>query len=140
MRSTASCWSTRRAASALSRRPALVESELAQRLTAAGDLPAPVRGRSSRRSRYFPIEPSIDLRADERGRQFLLSVVANDRTGLLYSIARVLGRYRINLHTARITTLGERVEDMFTDRAATRCENRREQLKFETDLLAALST
>ena len=69
----------------------LVESELAQRLTAAGELPAPVRGRSSRRSRYFPIEPSIDLRADERGRQFLLSVVANDRTGLLYGIARVLG-------------------------------------------------
>ena len=117
----------------------LVESELAQRLTAAGDLPAPVRGRSSRRSRYFPIEPSIDLRADERGRQFLLSVVANDRTGLLYSIARVLGRYRISLHTARITTLGERVEDVFLiDGDALR--NRREQLQFETDLLAALAT
>ena len=98
-----------------------------------------MRGRSSRRSRYFPIEPSIDLRADERGRQFLLSVVANDRTGLLYSIARVLGRYRISLHTARITTLGERVEDVFLiDGDALR--NRREQLQFETDLLAALAT
>jgi len=115
----------------------LVEAELAQRLAARGELPAPVRGRSSRRSRYFPIEPSIDLRPDERGRQFLLSVVANDRTGLLYSIARVLGRYRISLHTARITTLGERVEDVFLiDGEAL--HNEREQLQFETDLLAAL--
>jgi [protein-PII] uridylyltransferase len=115
----------------------LVETELAQRLARPGELPPPVRGRASRRSRYFPIEPSVDLRPGERGRQFMLSVVANDRTGLLYSIARVLGRYQISLHTARITTLGERVEDVFLiDGEALR--NEREQLQFETDLLAAL--
>ncbi|MFO1299775.1 MAG: [protein-PII] uridylyltransferase [Burkholderiaceae bacterium] len=115
----------------------LVETELAQRLARPGELPPPVRGRASRRSRYFPIEPSVDLRPGERGRQFMLSVVANDRTGLLYSIARVLGRYRISLHTARITTLGERVEDVFLiDGEALR--NERQQLQFETDLLSAL--
>ncbi|MEB2336376.1 MAG: bifunctional uridylyltransferase/uridylyl-removing protein, partial [Burkholderiales bacterium] len=114
-----------------------VENELAQRLARPGELPPPVRGRASRRSRSFPIEPSVDLRPDERGRQFLLSVVANDRTGLLYAIARVLGRYRIDLHTARITTLGERVEDVFLiDGEALR--NPREQLQFETALLAEL--
>jgi len=115
----------------------LVETELAQRLARPGELPPPVRGRASRRSRYFPIEPSVDLRPGERGRQYMLSVVANDRTGLLYSIARVLGRYRVSLHTARITTLGERVEDVFLiDGEAL--HNEREQLQFETDLLAAL--
>jgi hypothetical protein len=40
-------------------------------------------------------------------------VAANDRTGLLYSIANVLAKYRINLHTAKVMTLGERVEDVF---------------------------
>jgi [protein-PII] uridylyltransferase len=40
-------------------------------------------------------------------------VSANDRTGLLYAIASVLARYRINLHTAKVMTLGERVEDVF---------------------------
>jgi [protein-PII] uridylyltransferase len=40
-------------------------------------------------------------------------VAANDRTGLLYSIANVLTKYRINLHTAKVMTLGERVEDVF---------------------------
>ncbi len=49
----------------------------------------------------------------------------------------MLGRYRISLHTARITTLGERVEDVFLiDGEAL--HNEREQLQFETDLLAAL--
>ncbi|MBN9430778.1 MAG: HD domain-containing protein, partial [Burkholderiales bacterium] len=115
----------------------LVETELTQRLSERGALPPPVRGRVSRRSRYFPIEPAVDLRPDERGRRYLLSVTANDRTGLLYSIARVLGRYQISLHTARITTLGERVEDVFLiDGEAL--QKPREQLQFETDLLAAL--
>jgi hypothetical protein len=55
----------------------------------------------------------VDLRPDERGQYYLLSVSANDRTGLLYSIANVLAKYRINLHTAKVMTLGERVEDVF---------------------------
>jgi len=115
----------------------LVETELARRLAAGGELPPPVHGRSSRRSRHFPIEPSIDLRPDERGRQYLLSVVANDRTGLLYAIARVLVRHGIGLDAARITTLGERVEDVFLiDGPAL--GHAREQLRFETALLEAL--
>jgi UTP:GlnB (protein PII) uridylyltransferase len=38
---------------------------------------------------------------------------ASDRVGLLYSIARVLAHHEINLQLAKITTLGERVEDTF---------------------------
>jgi [protein-PII] uridylyltransferase len=66
-----------------------------------------------------------------------MSIVANDRTGLLYRIARVLARYRINVQTARITTLGERVEDVFLiDGDAL--ERPRESLQFQTALLDAL--
>src|SRR5690606_22843515 len=112
-----------------------VQDELAQRLSERGELPAPVHGRVSRRSRHFPIEPSVDLRPDERGRRFLLSVVANDRTGLLYGIARVLAQYRLSVHTARIATLGERVEDVFLIEGEA-LQRPRQQLQFETDLLA----
>jgi len=115
----------------------LVETELAQRLAVRGELPPPVHGRSSRRSRYFPIEPTIDLRPDERGHQYLLSVVANDRTGLLYAIARVLVGHGISLDAARIATLGERVEDVFLIDGAALLDARA-QSRFETDLLAAL--
>ncbi len=114
-----------------------VQEELAQRLAERAPLAPPVEGRSSRRSRHFPIEPSVELQADERGQRFLLSIVANDRTGLLYRIARVLAHYRINVQTARITTLGERVEDVFLiDGEAL--GRPRESRQFQGELLGAL--
>ncbi|MES2148850.1 MAG: [protein-PII] uridylyltransferase [Pseudomonadota bacterium] len=115
----------------------LIEHELCDLLTSGAPLPAPTRGRLSRLSRTFPITPTVDLRPDERGQYYLLSIAANDRTGLLYAIANVLTRYRINLHTAKIMTLGERVEDVFLVDGAV-LNNQRNQIQFETDLLDAL--
>jgi len=115
----------------------LIEHELARLLTSLAPLPAPVKGRLSRLSRTFPITPVVDLRPDERGQYYLLSISANDRNGLLYAIASVLAKHRINLHTAKILTLGERVEDVFlVDGAAL--NNTRTQAQLETDLLEAL--
>jgi [protein-PII] uridylyltransferase len=115
----------------------LIEHELGELLTSQTALPAPGKGRLSRLSRSFPIQPTVDLRPDERGQYYLLSVAANDRTGLLYAIANVLTKYKINLHTAKVMTLGERVEDVFlVDGAAL--SNTRLQLQLETDLLDAL--
>jgi [protein-PII] uridylyltransferase len=85
-------------------------------------------------SRSFPITPTVDLRPDERGQFYLLSITASDRNGLLYSIASVLTRFRINLHTAKIMTLGERVEDVFLVDGAV-LNNARNQVQLETDLL-----
>ncbi|MFP5405580.1 MAG: bifunctional uridylyltransferase/uridylyl-removing protein, partial [Gammaproteobacteria bacterium] len=115
----------------------LVEVELARWLAQRRPLPAPVRSRSSRRSRHFPIQPSVDMKPDEHGEHYLLSVTANDRTGLLYDIALVLGRHGISLQAARITTLGERAEDVFLIEGPALLDPRH-QLQFETDLLAAL--
>jgi len=115
----------------------LIEHEICELLTSQAPLPAPTRGRLSRLSRTFPITPTVDLRPDERGQYYLLSIAANDRTGLLYSIANVLTRYRINLHTAKIMTLGERVEDVFLVDGAV-LNNQRNQIQLETDLLEAL--
>jgi [protein-PII] uridylyltransferase len=115
----------------------LIEHELCELLTSQAPLPPPMRGRLSRLSRTFPITPTVDLRPDERGQYYLLSVSANDRTGLLYSIATVLTRYRIHLHTAKIMTLGERVEDVFLVDGAV-LSSSRNQIQLETDLLDAL--
>ena len=115
----------------------LIEHELAGLIRAQDALPAPVKSRLSRLSRAFPIIPSVDLRPDERGQYYLLSVSANDRTGLLYSIANVLAKYKINLHTAKIMTLGERVEDVFVVDGPV-LSHARSQIQLETDLLAAL--
>ncbi|MCX7220887.1 MAG: ACT domain-containing protein, partial [Burkholderiales bacterium] len=97
----------------------------------------PNRGRLSRLSRTFPLTPIVDLRPDEKGQFYLLSISANDRNGLLYAIANVLTKYKINLHTAKIMTLGERVEDVFLiDGAAL--QHARTQIQLETELLDTL--
>jgi [protein-PII] uridylyltransferase len=115
----------------------LIEQELSELLQAQGELPSPSQGRLSRLSRTFPITPSIDLRPDERGQYYLLTVSANDRNGLLYSIASTLAKYKINLHTAKIMTLGERVEDVFIIDSPV-LNNAKSQIQLETDLLDAL--
>ncbi|MBN3764645.1 [protein-PII] uridylyltransferase [Burkholderia sp. Ac-20365] len=117
----------------------LVEQELTERLRAEGTLlPDPSKGRLSRLSRTFPVTPRVDLRADERGQYYILSVSANDRPGLLYSIARVLAEHRVGVHAARINTLGERVEDVFLLDGHGLSDNRR-QIQVETELLRAIA-
>jgi [protein-PII] uridylyltransferase len=117
----------------------LVEQELAQRLAESGNpLPEPSKGRLSRLSRTFPVTPRVDLRADERDQYYILSVSANDRLGLLYSIARVLAEHRIGVQAARINTLGERVEDVFLLDGSGLSDNR-QQIRVETELLRAIA-
>jgi len=115
----------------------LIEHELIEILTRQTPLSPPNPGRLSRMSRTFPIVPTVDLRPDDRGQYYLLSISANDRNGLLYAVANILTKYKINLHTAKIMTLGERVEDVFiVDGQAL--QGARSQIQFETDLLDAL--
>lgn len=115
----------------------LIEHELTELLQNTAPLPAPCKGRLSRLSRTFPIKPTVDLRPDERGQYYLLSISANDRNGLLYAIAIVLAKYKVNLHMAKIMTLGERVEDVFLIDGPL-LNNARTQIQLETDLLEAL--
>ncbi|MFM7524206.1 MAG: ACT domain-containing protein, partial [Betaproteobacteria bacterium] len=116
---------------------ALVEHDLALWVQSDAALPSPGKARLSRLSRTFPITPTVHLSPDERGQYHMLSVSANDRPGLLYSIASVLARYKVNLHTAKIATLGERVEDVFVVDGPT-LSNARAQIALESDLLDAL--
>jgi [protein-PII] uridylyltransferase len=116
----------------------IVESELQHTIEQAGPLPAPGRGRVSRRVKSFPIAPRVQLAPDEKAQRWILSVSASDRVGLLYSIARVLAKHHINLQLAKVSTLGERVEDTFLIDGAELQENRR-QIEIETELMDALA-
>ncbi|MFM7341185.1 MAG: ACT domain-containing protein, partial [Betaproteobacteria bacterium] len=114
-----------------------IESELARTLEQAGPLPPPSKGRVSRRVRSFPITPRIDLQPDEKAQRWLLSVSASDRVGLLYGIAAVLARNQISVQLAKVTTLGERVEDTFLVAGAALQQNKA-QIAVETELLHEL--
>ncbi|MEX2468743.1 MAG: [protein-PII] uridylyltransferase [Pseudohongiellaceae bacterium] len=93
--------------------------EVLRRNLAAGHRPmAPSRVRRTRKERYFakPIEVSLSNPANKAFSA--LEVNCPDQPGILASVGKVLAERDINLKDARITTLGERVEDLFfiTDR------------------------
>jgi len=117
---------------------AYVETQLTLALKATGPLPEPSRGRLSRRVRSFPVTPRVTLRPDERAQHWLLGVSASDRSGLLYAISRVLANHNINLQLAKITTLGERVEDTFLIDGSALQQNKL-QLQIESEMLDAIS-
>ncbi len=118
---------------------AMVEAELDRTIEEPGPLPPPGKGRVSRRVKSFPIAPRVDLRPDEKAQRWLLSVSASDRVGLLYRIARVLARHRINLQLAKVSTLGERVEDTFLI-DGPELQHNKAQIAIETELLEALNS
>jgi [protein-PII] uridylyltransferase len=116
----------------------LVETQAARALASEGPLPEPTRSRVSRRVKSFPVVPRVSLRPDERAQRWLLSVSATDRAGLLYAIARVLARHGVNLQLAKVSTLGERVEDTFLVNGPE-LQQSRAQLQIETELLDAVA-
>jgi len=115
----------------------LIEEELSERLAGRAALAPPTRGRVSRQLKHFPITPEVQIRPDEKGQYSLVSITAGDRPGLLYAIALVFRRYNLDLHTAKIVTLGERAEDVFVVSGEALGSPKR-VLQLEQDLLAAL--
>ncbi|MFN4360555.1 MAG: [protein-PII] uridylyltransferase [Hylemonella sp.] len=118
---------------------AMVEAELARAIAEGGPLPEPSRGRLSRRVKSFPVTPRVSLKPDEKAQRWLLSISASDQAGLLYKVARVLARHRINLQLAKVNTLGERVDDIFLV-DGPELQNNRAQIAIETELLGVLAS
>ncbi|MDA1331807.1 MAG: [protein-PII] uridylyltransferase [Proteobacteria bacterium] len=101
-------------------------------------LPKPISGRISRRLKYFPIKPEVSIRGDENGLNYYLQITCADRRGLLYTIARTLSEYRIDIQNAKINTMGERVEDTLLV-SGDALRSSREALRLQSDLIDKLS-
>ncbi len=114
-----------------------IEYELAARIRDQAALePAPT-GRLPRQLKSFPLEPGLTLSPVESGHGHLLSLTAGDRPGLLYDVAQVLDRHRVNVRSAKINTLGSRAEDAFVLEGSA-LERVGERLALEQELLAVL--
>jgi [protein-PII] uridylyltransferase len=94
--------------------------------------------RPSRLSRAFPVPPLVTLHPDEGSQSWRLELVATDRPGLLGDIAQVFATYNISLQTAKVMTLGDRVEDVFVVSGETLSQPRT-QRQFERAMLDALT-
>lgn len=90
-----------------------IELELSKKLDANLTLSAPLKGRISRQVKYMPIATQITISEQADTHHHKLDIVANDRPGLLASLAHQLLAQEIELHNAKINTLGNRAEDSF---------------------------
>ena len=117
----------------------MVESDLLRALEVGGPLPEPARKRVSRRVKSFPFAPRVTLRPDEKAQRWLLAISASDRAGLLYVVARILAQHHLSVQLAKVSTLGERVEDTFLIQGPE-LQNNARQIEIETELLRELSS
>ena len=72
-----------------------------------------MRKRTPRQLRLFSMPTTTSMFTDTGKNQTVLEVITPDRPGLLARIGRIFYTYGIQLQNAKITTLGERVEDVF---------------------------
>ena len=79
----------------------------------AADYPSIVQRRTPRQLQYFSMPTRTSMNNDIKTGTTVLEVISPDRPGLLARIALVFLQFRIRLQTAKIATLGERVEDVF---------------------------
>ena len=117
----------------------MVESDLVHVIEEGGPLPEPTRKRVSRRVKSFPFAPRVTLRPDEKAQRWLLAISASDRAGLLYLVARVLAQHHLSVQLAKVSTLGERVEDTFLVQGPE-LQNNARQIQIETELLKELTS
>jgi [protein-PII] uridylyltransferase len=91
--------------------------------------------RQSRQAKHFPIPTSIQFHTDPLNRHTILELITTDHAGLLSKIGRAFIKQDVNLHSAKITTIGSRAEDMFyiTDQQQQPITNsvRQEQIREE---------
>lgn len=72
-----------------------------------------IRRRVPRQLKHFLFPTEVTFSNDTASGRTVMEVVTPDRPGLLARIASILLDHRVQLVSARIATLGERVEDVF---------------------------
>ena len=115
---------------------AYLEHELAEEINRNEPLPPPVAARWPRQLKSFPLVPEVGF-SRGTGDQWLLSLIAGNRPGLLYDVACILNRHRAGVVSARIVTLGMRVEDSFVVHGGD-LDDPAGLVALEQELLAAL--
>ena len=92
------------------------QQELKQRLIDSFKDPTVLKltnKRMPRQLKHFEVKTVINFEFNEASDQHILSLETLDQPGLLARVGQVFLQEQIEVHAARITTLGERAEDMF---------------------------
>jgi [protein-PII] uridylyltransferase len=90
-----------------------IERTLIRQLSDLAHYPELAKRRIPRRLKQFQRPTEAQLSNESELPWSVLRVVASDRPGLLARLGIIFVELGINVHSAKITTLGERVEDLF---------------------------
>ncbi|MBT4521849.1 MAG: [protein-PII] uridylyltransferase, partial [Halieaceae bacterium] len=86
---------------------------LSEKLSNISGEPGIMQRRTPRQMKSFSIPTATKMSLDEIGQVTVLEVATPDRPGLLARIGKIFNDFDIELRSAKIQTLGERVEDVF---------------------------
>ncbi|MDR2212098.1 MAG: [protein-PII] uridylyltransferase [Pseudomonadales bacterium] len=90
-----------------------IDEKLRHYVEASQALPGKHRGPPTRKQRHFTRNTVTTLTNNENKPYSILEVLCLDRPGLLAVIGHIFVELNIKMHNAKITTMGENVEDVF---------------------------
>jgi len=73
-----------------------------------------LKRRMPHRYSHFTIKTKVKFTLSDNGKRTLMELISLDRPGLLSRIGHAFKRLDITLHSAKVVTLGEKVEDIFS--------------------------
>ena len=90
-----------------------IRNHLRQTLENPDKFPDLIKRRTPRQLRYFSREPEVLLSNQIISGFSVLDITATDRPGLLALIGKTFMKLQLQVHSAKIATFGEKVEDRF---------------------------
>ena len=95
------------------KRQETVIQALVKALSQSDKYPGLMQRRIPRQLRHFDIENTVDISLNEALQQNMVEIATLDHPGLLAKVGGLFMMQGLDIHSARIATLGERAEDIF---------------------------
>ena len=95
----------------------------------------------SRQHKHFDINTKVIFEQDSTNQQTFITIRTADKSGLLTQIANIFNEQDLEIHNAKITTLGEIAEDTFqvTTKSGMAITKKDQQEKIKSALLESLN-